>query len=575
MYVCLYSLHFFGKNHGIKRRHQCKVNMILTEDSVYTVIDKPQYPLFVHQLACITRMSVLENEDFEHSTSAACKEVINTRVGILGDKPGSGKSYTILAHIENRPILNMTIDRIQSIMFPLAGFMTVTNKETYDKVLKTNLIIVPKGIHRQWIDYIAKFAPNLSCFSCINTVDSMYNKIYSGDYDIVLLSDLQYKRLCDRDGRYITHKFQRAIIDDADIISITGFKMPESNFLWLISSTYDRILCGNVKTYGLSCFGVRKKTLPLIDCVIVQSSDAFIEKSIILPSVQYTTIQLKCPYNVLRGIFPGNAMSLLDANDIDGAIHVLRCSSVATDDGLVAAFIAKIDSKVDCMLTAIPFAPVESIPIINERIKAEKMKKIDCLKRVLENNICPIGLSDICTKAVTPCCNNAFEFANIVQALTLTSKCPMCRASVTPQDLIVKVQSDTPHEHEHTKDSKLIEVLGEVFASDEQPRIIVCSMHNTSKFESVISRVYPLGKIGGSMKNLSTIIEKFQKGDVKILMLDTNHLGAGINMPFVTHIVTLHAMSKDTMMQLVGRAQRPGRKDALTVVNITYIGETL
>ena len=59
---------------------------------------------------------------------------------------------------------------------------------------------------------------------------------------------------------------------------------------------------------------------------------------------------------------------------------------------------------------------------------------------------------------------------------------------------------------------------------------------------------------------------------LRVLMLNSQHYGAGLNLEFATHVITLHAISTEQYSQVVGRAQRRGRTSALQVLDIRSVG---
>ncbi len=73
---------------------------------------------------------------------------------------------------------------------------------------------------------------------------------------------------------------------------------------------------------------------------------------------------------------------------------------------------------------------------------------------------------------------------------------------------------------------------------------------------------------GGNIKAIDKIIEEYKNGDKRVLLSDSIYFGCGMNLEFTSDIIFLHKMEKTTEKQMIGRAQRPGRKQEL---NLYYI----
>jgi len=89
--------------------------------------------------------------------------------------------------------------------------------------------------------------------------------------------------------------------------------------------------------------------------------------------------------------------------------------------------------------------------------------------------------------------------------------------------------------------------------------------------EESVQGYVPKGKTSSIERMLSEFKSRNDKPHTRhVLFLNEMRFGAGLNLTSTTHIITVHATQKDRYEQLVGRAQRPGRENALRVVNIRY-----
>ena len=73
------------------------------------------------------------------------------------------------------------------------------------------------------------------------------------------------------------------------------------------------------------------------------------------------------------------------------------------------------------------------------------------------------------------------------------------------------------------------------------------------------------GEIVGKKETRDKIIDEFKHGLVKVLFLNSIADGAGLNFQEATDIILYHCMSEELQTQIVGRANRIGRKINLHV----------
>ena len=74
---------------------------------------------------------------------------------------------------------------------------------------------------------------------------------------------------------------------------------------------------------------------------------------------------------------------------------------------------------------------------------------------------------------------------------------------------------------------------------------------------------YALMKGGASTRRRH--IEDFRQGCTKVIFLNSNYNGAGINLQETTDLILYHDMSSSVQQQVIGRAERIGRTESLRV----------
>ena len=152
--------------------------------------------------------------------------------------------------------------------------------------------------------------------------------------------------------------------------------------------------------------------------------------------------------------------------------------------------------------------------------------------------------------------------------------CPMCRAPFILKDLHVIVKDD----EKKTKKGKKVEAPKELLTKNEN-LINIINKKSTGKFlifscyentNDSIGRLLKdngitFAKLSGSCGVVNNTIDKFNKREVKVLLLNAQYYGSGLNLQMASDIIIYHEMNKELETQIIGRAQRIGRTEPLNV----------
>lgn len=472
---------------------------------------------------------------------------MTTKIGILADRPGSGKTYTSLALIASNPVLNMEMFHDPKIIsMELMQFKIWDVK--FDVVLKANLIICPKGVHAHWVDQCSKFMPpRFKVFHTKKFYKTDSDDILNNKYDVVILHENQYKVFCGRlESNMNKYKFQRVFIDDADAISIPGFELPKTNFVWMLTCMLDRIQTGHVTSRGLRyvCWNLTRFN---IMNVTVRNQIDFIDYAMNLPPIQQQEIIVK---------FERRA-SIVD-------IHTMGCTNVPTIDRLISTIKERMSTQ---------------IATLNAQLEAYSgymwditKKKIEALERDLNHYVdrvtmseCPISMEDIKTRVVVPCCKRAFELSSLVNSLGVNNVCPVCRSSIRLNEIIVV--GDTPQSDNLTKAAVLRKHLRDIFEENPNHKVFI-SGSNMWELAPVINQINAKSTcISAYAGDASAKIDTFKNGNVNIFMIESAKYFVGINLSNATHLI---CTCRYSYAHALGRVQRPGRTTPLKVINIFY-----
>jgi SNF2 family DNA or RNA helicase len=79
-------------------------------------------------------------------------------------------------------------------------------------------------------------------------------------------------------------------------------------------------------------------------------------------------------------------------------------------------------------------------------------------------------------------------------------------------------------------------------------------------------------EIKGNTGAMMNILKDFNNGDLQVILLNTSHAGSGIDISTATDVIIFNSMPKEKA-QAIGRAQRVGRTEKLTIHNLYYSNE--
>jgi hypothetical protein len=252
-----------------------------------------------------------------------------SNIGILSNNVGTGKSLIVLSLIlyknqtntYNKYILqdeklyniftNLPKDitnHISKFLKPDIGFQMMTyvkknhevnnffNIEKFNNIhIKTNLIIVSHLIYNQWKNEITdKTNLKILCISNIKQIKKINDIEELNKYDIILCNANKLKDLYIKTKNYI---WSRIFIDEADIINIPNFPNLQSNFLWLITTTYERLAMptnnGFIKNIFNSYSRYYKKII--FKNLLIKCEESFVHKYIHLKPVEKKYIKPLTP----------------------------------------------------------------------------------------------------------------------------------------------------------------------------------------------------------------------------------------------------------------------------------------
>ncbi|QKF94161.1 SNF2 helicase with zinc finger RING-type domain [Fadolivirus algeromassiliense] len=543
--------------------------------------------LMEHQKSCVYAMRKMEDDGklLANNIKQYGDETdfsIETSMGILADKVGSGKSLMIVSLIETCKVPNK-----RDIYLVGSKFIAIKSTASSNPI-STNLLLIPHKLMNQWIEFF-KFAPNLKIDTYkdvedetrINTVDDLK------DLDVLIVA-------CSKSTSFFKKfqntKWSRVIVDEADTIKLASISTFNANFIWLVTAT-PKSLRYSTKIYFTKIF---KNITPWVfDYLIVKNNLEFIEKSIILPTPLRIIINCLTPkeLSIIKNFIPKNILSMINAGNSDEAIRALNCN-VDTNDNILKVItnnlVEAINNKkleLDCEQKKIYHNQK------NKQDQEEKIKKIKrCIERLetrynsikdkiynLNDSMCPICMDEFTKPTIVNCCQNVYCFDCITMASSNNGLCPACKAKVFKENLHIISDKENTKQNKPKDIKEKLDMLLEVLEANPEGKFLVFANFSQT-FDKIQVKLDDLNITYKVLKGTTGLVQKtiddFSNGNIRVIMLNAKFFGAGMNLQMATHVVLYHRFDADLEEQVIGRAQRLGRKDPLNVIYLIHDNET-
>lgn len=366
-----------------------------------------------------------------------------------------------------------------------------------------------------------------------------------------------------------------------------------ANFQQSHTSTYVYARYYVVSASFLSCF--LRSSNPLRGRLVLRCREEFVKESITLPPIHIRNIMCRASVlqRVVANAIPSEVRSLLHAGDVQGALQHL---GVKSEDSmsLVKAVTENRNKELDRLKKTFEFkssleystpqAKETALKTLKEKISSLEVQ-INQLKERIENykdEMCPICFDEPQTPTLTPCCSRIFCAGCILTSLTRQSSCPLCRANISAQglrNLSTQVTVAANEILDPTSPPELLkktEQLLELIKSTPNGRFLVFSRYDNPFLQisqDIETMHVAVKQVRGNKDVIASTLKSFQKGDTKVLLLNSIEAGAGLNITAATHIILLHAMNHEEEKQILGRAYRLGRTEPLEVIRLLHPDE--
>ena len=537
--------------------------------------------LFPHQINSINRMEDLEKSfDIKGLGPTRCK----TKMGILGDIPGYGKSFSIVSLMarDNMEWKEGGIYQHNINWLTGPGHMyEFYYQENFTKI-RENLLVVSTSIISQWDAYL-KFS-NLKVY--VVTTRKAIEKFTPNSVDVVLLSSNMYNLFIMHIQNQGNFCWKRFIYDEPGVTHIPSMKPINAGFYWFITATSDDLyLTAGRRGYGghflHSVF--RCLTYETVGILTIKNTEDEIKKSFKMPETVFTYHKCLNPFllKVVKNHISNDINIMIQAGNIRGALEALGGGG---GDGNIIDIVTKrkkdeleiAEFKVNYYQQRMPIYTSEydrwkcRVEVLNNEIAdlEEKYKNIKA-------EDCCICYNNLQNPVLLPKCQHIFCGACILEWYKTQTTCPLCRTQGELSELIHINFGGDPLEEK----TNLPEILSKqntivkIIQTCGNGKYIIFSDYDET-FNQLKSLFLETSinwiELTGTSSTKNKKLLSFKTGNTNVIFLNSKVNCAGINLEEATDIILYHDMDYSVQSQIIGRANRIGRKHNLTVHKFQY-----
>jgi hypothetical protein len=406
----------------------------------------------------------------------------------------------------------------------------------------------------------------------------------------------------------------------------SGIFKINSIFIWWMSSSYASLFnyTTNINTITPLSTMYNDCGINILNKITVKHGADDIQASIKLPpKYNYKILsELSQMWQTVisnfRSILTTEALAAINANDYDEAVNRLGIEEIAPEK-LLEAMTQKMQDEIDNMIVMLDARnkmkyksesyKKKVIQKLEEDISEKQSKLENIIKAINEGEDCPICYCepDEDNKALLQCCYKKVCLECLVTYFTQKFECPSC-AKTSPKYVSIgnhKIKNkksdkkeeddsnfdfDTKKEllkwvptNKKVKASKILSQMSNknktkdehfdllcqllVLAKDEPSLLIFSSYDGTFNSCKLTLKKYDMNskEIKGIPDHINKMVKEYDNKELSCLLLNSKHMGFGMNLQITTDIVIMHKMDPEMETQVIGRAYRIGKKTPLRV----------
>jgi SNF2 family DNA or RNA helicase len=501
-----------------------------------------------------------------------------SKIGINADITGFGKTLSMIGLIcRDKMIWDLDTPYIfQTVHTEAKGRIKNYFISRYDK-LPCTLILVSQSIVSQWVNDLKKTNLKYYCFVNRSDIDNI-ELSYLENIDVIIVTSRMYNKLVSIFPNYCWKRF---IFDEPGHIKVASMKEIHAGFYWFVTATPSTISsmhrnCKNSFMKDIVGSSYYNDIDTHIDDITIKNDPDFVKQSFKMPSTRYHYYECYQPIlKVISEFINPTILTMIKAGNIEGALSALggRKSSniVEIIKSKKLEEIERINSKIKIYEIRNDIPKIQEWEQKKDKVE-ENLKIIDSKFNEILKNPCNICLEELKSPILEPNCQNIFCGSCLLTWINLKNSCPLCRKEINLSELIYIDEKKIGEKKENlilpprklTKEEMIVKIVKE----KKDGSFIIFSEYDSS-FSPITHILKETNikfvQIRGSIKTRDKNIQMFRDNKVPVIFINSKHNCCGVNLQGASDIIMYHDMNTITTNQIIGRANRIGRKIPLDV----------
>lgn len=550
--------------------------------------------------------------------------MVESKVHIFADITGYGKTATMIGVLcrDKMPWrkegVTEDVYTHSSILGVYGNGLIVSKRCLRFQKVPCTLIVSNMAILHQWHEAITS-STTLRVELVKSRMDIHACKDLATEYDVVLCTSCLYNEWI---RQYSQYAWKRVIYDEPCDVRIPNMLPVATGSLWLVTATPMILLFQQRSTaHFLSNLFPKHMDPSLFERLVVKNDDGFVRHSYDLPPCDHFQYQCVLPvYHLVRDVLSGPIMDMISAGDISGAVRMIGGASHSPDSttSIYELILHERQERIlECEMKIQRYRRLLDAGRMEKwrKRKEEAERDIDVIHRrmreMYQTSGCAICLSDTTEKPVLlSCCQNVFCGKCIFQCLHYQEVCPFCRKPVVASSVhevplcLRPPLSSFPATRRSSSPTSLLPIAGstEVGPVEEEDRRtsngneeeeittpartkiqwiyhLIQEKHCEGRFiifscfdesfdllrKAFVRDKMEFYELRGSNEQRLKALTSFRETSPCVLFLNTLRHGAGLNLQEATDLILFHRMPEPVQTQVVGRAQRIGRRTPLRI----------
>lgn len=501
------------------------------------------------------------------------EHVMNGKMGILGDRAGTGKTLSVLAYLasEHPPYPTMSNELgAHSTTYFFSHRISMISPTR-----RANLIIVPHRLFNVWRSEIATHTT--STYVPIETRrmlhgDQLTQKILSSRF--VLTTNKCYKYVQAYAAQHQI-EWDNIFIDEATTIQLHNSDPPlKFQFLWLMTNDWLPLIM-KYPTINKSTLYVLRDRLPFLnadlEAWLLDNMNARYERHITTMNFIKEYLCYHHPYRTQLILHHSNESLTTSMNLPKMVQNHIQCRPNITIHSLMSFYLAR---NMEPMIRShqIPYLfqalsiQWKSIEEYEHSISPANRQRAH---QKIEENECVICFEKCVYPTILDCCHHVYCGKCVLRNMLQHSKCPMCRDSISVTNLCCL---GSLHSDERMIRSNKMETCLDMIRKNQHKSFIIYSSFDNIYYqlEEEISKMgLKAERIEKNLFSLLKTIRNFQQGITNVLFVSNADLIRGISFPFTSQLIFYHEPPVYEWKEvLIHSMQRLGRTQPLQIQHL-------